>query len=153
MVERLRAIVRWSWITLLLLLLQNVMGTYLNLYVDLTQFPSGDAAIRSVVVLDLHVLNAIAIIGTSAYVLAKAVRTRDRTMRLSALAGLAFVILAFFSGIEFTFFGDVDAFSFLMEVGFLGIIGCVVLVLYEASRLRTTRGTREAIPKGSDTEG
>ncbi len=134
--RRLNVIVRWSWITLALLLVQNALGMYLNLYADLTAFPNVEDAFRSVPALGIHVLTAFAIIGSSAYVLARGLRASDRIVQLTALAGLAFVLLAFFSGIEFTFYGEVDAFSFLMEVGFLGIVACVAFSLYRVSRLR-----------------
>ncbi len=124
--------VRWSWITLGLLLGQNLLGMGLNLYVDLSSYPTVDAAFRSAPLLDVHVLTAFAIVGTSAYVLVLASRARRPRMGLTALAGLGFDLLAFLSGVEFTFFGQGDAFSYLMEVGFAGTVGCVAMVLVMA---------------------
>ncbi len=126
---------RWSWITLALLLVQNLLGMGLNLYVDLSSYSTVDAAFRGAPILDVHVLTAFAIVGTSAYVLVLAAAARQRRMGVAALAGLGFVLLAFLSGIEFTFFGQVDAFSFLMEVGFAGTLGCVAVVLAMARGL------------------
>ncbi len=145
---RLRRIVRWSWITLALLLLQNLLGMGLNLYVDLSSYPTIEDAFRAAPALGVHVLTAFAIIGTSAYVFARTVGTKDRRMLLMALAGLGFVLLAFFSGIEFTFFGQVDAFSFLMEAGFVGTIGSVAVVLVMARGPQAAMGPAGARARG-----
>ncbi len=141
-VRRLRSVIRWSWITLALLLVQDLLGMLLNLYVDLASYPTIEDAFRSAPVLGIHVLTGFAVIASSAYILVRAVGTGEPRIQLAALAGLGFVLLAFLSGVEFTFFGQVDAFSFLMETGFVGILGCIAVVLALAHGSRS----RPAVP-------
>ncbi len=144
--RRLRSVIRWSWITLALLLVQDLLGMVLNLYVDLASYPTIEDAFRSAPVLGIHVLTGFAAIATSAYILVRAVGTAERRIQLAALAGLGFVLLAFLSGVEFTFYGQVDAFSFLMETGFVGILGCIAVILALAHGL----GSRPAVPRPLD---
>ena len=128
-------IVPWAWALLLLLLLQNVVGTYLNLFVVLP--PSNDLAslLALYSVLAAHVAVGFLILATASIVVFLSARTRRVTFWSPAVAALAFSLLAFSSGVEFTIGGQVDFYSFLMEMMFLGAVGSDVVVLYFASRL------------------
>ncbi len=104
----------------LLLPLQFLLGIWVNLFVKVP-----DPAVRSFfisgggIVLDIHILNALTIATLSivAIVLGKRLKSAG-PFRLSIIATL-FVILAIASGITFIFFGQNDAFSFTMALGFV----------------------------------
>lgn len=147
--DRLRSqIVPWAWTVLALLLVQNVLGIYLNLYVPLP--PSNDLAIllASYSVLAMHVAVGFLILGATGVVLFLAARTRRVVLWAPALGGLAFALLAFSSGVEFTIGGQDDLYSFIMEILFLGVVGADVLVLYAASRPHASpeREARSSVP-------
>lgn len=136
-------IVRWAWALLVLLLIQNVLGIYLNLFVTLP--PSHDLAalIASYAVLAIHVIVGFLILGAAAVVLFLAARSRRTTLWVSALVSLVFAFLAFSSGVEFTVGGQDNVLSFVMELAFLGVVAFDVLVLYVATR---HRALKEATP-------
>lgn len=133
-------VIRWAWVLVALLLLQNVMGIYLNLFVPLPQSTDLAALLASYSVLAIHVALGFFILGTAGVILFLAGRTRRLSLWLPALGSLSFALLAFSSGVEFTIGGQDDLFSFLMELLFLGAVGCDVVVLYAATRLRHGEG-------------
>ncbi len=104
----------------LLLPLQFLLGIWVNLFVTVPDplvskfFISGGG-----IVLVVHILNALTIITLSIVAVVLARRLKSVVpFRLSILATL-FVFLAIASGIAFVFFGQNDAFSFTMAVGFV----------------------------------
>ncbi len=127
----------WAWTLLSLLLLQNIVGIYLNLFVSLPQSTDLGALLAAYSVLAFHVAVGFLILGTAGILLFLTARTKRLALWLPALGALAFALLAFSSGVEFTVGGQDDALSFLMELFFLGVVGCDVVVLYVATRLRT----------------
>ena len=122
----------WAWALLVLLLVQNAVGIYLNLFVALP--PSSDLAplLAAYSVLALHVAVGFLILGTAAVILFLAVRARRASLWVPALGSLAFSLLAFSSGVEFTIGGQDDLLSFVMEMAFLGAVACDAVVLYAA---------------------
>ena len=84
-----------------------------------------------------HVVVGILLLVSTGAVLLLAARTRRVGAWGPALAAFTFTFLAFESGIEFVIGGQDDALSFLMELGFLGIVVSDVLVLVQATRHRS----------------
>lgn len=125
----------WAWALLVLLLVQNVLGIYLNLFVPLPESKDLGALIASYSVLALHVAVGFLILGTAGVLVFLGARSRRVALWAPALGALAFAFLAFSSGVEFTVGGQDDVLSFVMEMAFLGVVACDVLVLYVASRL------------------
>ncbi len=135
----------WAWTLLVLLLAQNLLGIYLNLYVPLPQSRDLGALIASYSVLAVHVAVGFLILGTAAALVFLGVRARRAALWAPALGALGFAFLAFSSGVEFTVGGQDDLLSFVMELAFLGVVACDVLVLYVASRMAAP-GARPASP-------
>lgn len=146
---RLRSqIAPWAWTILGLLLVQNVLGIYLNLFVSLPEGPSLDALMATYSILAAHVIVGILLLVTPGIVLFLAARTRRAALWIPALAMLAFAFLAFESGIEFVIGGQDDVLSFLMELGFLGVVAADVLVLYQVTRHRAAlEAPRGSVPE------
>ncbi len=143
----------WAWSVLVLLLLQNVLGIYLNLYVSLPQGPDLISLMAAYSVLAGHVIVGILLLVSTGATLLLAGRTHRRTVWGPALAAFAFTFLAFESGIEFVIGGQDNGLSFLMELAFLGVVASDVLVLYEAGhglRAAGTEGMSLAAKEGSD---
>lgn len=108
-----------------LLSFQFLLGTYLEIYVDIPAGGNlGAMDLGGLVVLLLHILVGIMVIGTSARLLVVAARAHNgRQTALAAVAALGMVI-AFLAGAAFTFGSQADGASFLMAVGFfLGMFG------------------------------
>ncbi len=113
-----------------LLSFQFLLGTYLQIYVNI---PSGGSLgaldLGGLVVLILHIIVGIMVIGTAGrltYVAWKAHNGRQ-----TALAAVAFIgmVFAFLAGADFTFNGQGNGSSFLMAFGFfLGMI-CSALIV------------------------
>ncbi len=122
----------WAWAVLALLLVQNVLGIYLNLFVALPTSSDLASLLAAYSVLALHVAVGFLILGTAGVVLFLAARTRRAVLWIPALGSLAFSFLAFSSGVEFTVGGHDDLLSFVMEIAFLGVVACDAIVLYAA---------------------
>lgn len=126
----------WAWAVLAVLLLQNVVGIYLNLFVALPTSPDLGTLIASYSALAMHVALGFLLLATTGIVVYLAARSRNVSLWVPAVATLAFSLLAFSSGVEFTIGGQDDLVSFVMEIAFLGAVASDVLVLYAASRFR-----------------
>ncbi len=135
----------WAWTLLALLLVQNLLGIYLNLFVPLPQSRDLGALIASYSVLAVHVAVGFLILGPAGAMVFLGVRARRAALWVPALGALGFAFLAFSSGVEFTVGGQDDVLSFVMELAFLGVVACDVLVLYVASRI-TVPGAHPATP-------
>ncbi len=133
----------WGWALLVLLLVQNLLGIYLNLFVALPSTQDLGSLIAAYSVLALHVLVGFLILGTAAVIVFLSARSRRLALWLPAAAALALAFLAFSAGVEFTVGGQDDVLSFLMELAFLGLVAADVFVIYQASKaasLRTAAG-------------
>ncbi len=104
----------------LLLPFQLLLGMWINLFVNIPDpvvsnfFTSGGG-----IVLVVHMLNGLAIIVLSIVTIVLATRfNKVAPLRLS-IAAVVFVVLAIASGIKFDFFGQNDAFSYTMAIGFV----------------------------------
>ncbi len=123
----------------LLLPLQFLLGIWVNLFVKVPNplvssfFASGGG-----IVLVVHILNALTIATLSIVAVVSARRLKSVVpFRLSMLANL-FVFLAIASGIIFVFFGQNDAFSFTMAIGFVFSVVLFSFAGRSAMRLRVT---------------
>ncbi len=121
----------------LLLPLQFLLGIWVNLFVDIPNplvssfFVSGGG-----IVLIFHILNALTIATLSVLLVIFARRLNKAVpFRLSILATV-FVFLAIASGITFVFFGQNDAFSFTMAVGFVFSVVLFAFVGRTAMQIR-----------------
>ena len=117
----------------ILLPLQFLIGMWLNLFVDIpSPFVIGFLASAGGAVLVLHVLNGLTI-ATLAVMAVFVSRTLNKaaTFRLTVLSML-FVFITIGSGITFVFFGQNDAVSYSMAIGF---VFSVVLIAFAGRTL------------------
>jgi hypothetical protein len=116
----------------LLLPLQFLLGIWINLFVKIPDpFVFSFLASGGGAVLVLHVLNALTIVTLLIVAAATAHSLKPVTFRLTFISVL-FIFLAIASGITFVFFGQKDAFSFTMALGF---IFSVVLISFAGRSL------------------
>lgn len=142
---------RVAWISLLLLVAQNVMGTALNLYISLPSSPTFLQVFVSVPLLTAHIATAFVLVGLGAALVILSRRsTIPRSTSVSAVA-LVSLIVAVQEGFAFTFTQD-NAFSLGMEVAFLGAFASVAALLYIAAsaRPRVSPATPGWDPRGSN---
>jgi hypothetical protein len=107
---------------LLLLSIEFVLGMALGLFVSL---PSGGgvvAILGSYPVLDLHILIALFIIGISARALALSRGEPGRGALYASTLALLSALVATIAGWEFAFRGQSPDASFIMAMGFLGVL-------------------------------
>jgi hypothetical protein len=117
----LRGLRQFAWIGLLLLLIQNVTGIVLNLYVMLPIPGSFGAVFVLAPVLTVHIVNALLLVAGGALLALYGWRTRVARLRAASLGALASVVVGVQEGFVFTFTQN-NAFSFGMEMGFLGAV-------------------------------
>ncbi len=108
------------FILTLLLPLQFLLGMWVNLFVDIPNpivpnfFMSGGG-----IVLLVHIVNGLTIAALAITTVVLAARLKKAApLRLTILATV-FVFLAIASGVTFVFFGQNDAFSYTMAIGFV----------------------------------
>ena len=131
-----RSIISGAAIAVVLLVSQNLMGMYMNFWVNLSSFANMVDAFRTEGVLDAHIaVGLVIVIGTFLQV-TFGVRSRQRNIRLAAASAFGFALLAFLSGLQFTLGGQSDIFSFSMEIGFVGIFGSIAVLLYLTGKSR-----------------
>lgn len=130
--DRLVGVRKALWAVLGLMILQGVLGIYVNLFSSLP-VPSDPNAVFPIVfstpVLAAHFLNALALIGLSAYLVWSAGRVRVPGLRFWSAMLLVAFFAATYSGYHFTGTQNND-YSFAMELGFLAALGVVALLIY-----------------------
>jgi hypothetical protein len=118
-----------------LLAIEFVLGMILGLFVNL---PSGSGVVSiltSTPILGLHILIALFIVGISIRAVVLALREPDRTLLGAAGLALGSALVATGAGWEFAFHGQSAVASFVMAMGFLGVlIGAFVLQRRSAGR-------------------
>lgn len=119
-----------------LLVSQNLMGMYMNFWVDLSIFSPIIKAFTSEFVLDAHVAVGVVIVSGTFSQVVLANRSGNRIQRIPAISAFTFSLVAFLSGVEFTFGGGDDIFSFTMELGFVGVFASVATILYLSGKTR-----------------
>lgn len=150
----LRRMAWMAWLALALLILQNVLGMDLNLFVSLPGSESFDALLGSVPILLFHVVNGLALLVIGGVLVAHAASLRNRLLMASSAANLAFVFLAIFFGVDFVIAGQDDALSLLMEAAFLGAVASVVILLVAVARdSLSSPGDGSAMATASEEQG
>lgn len=137
------------WIALPILILQNLMGMYLNLWLDFSNYSSLPKVFSSVPTLDFHVAVGVLILSIASSRLGVSLLPGGRPFMVPSFFIFVFAILAFASGVEFTFYGNNDLFSFTMELGFGGIIVSVAGLIYVGTRLQRMKAQTQSPPKSS----
>ncbi len=136
-----------AWIALPILVLQNLMGMYLNLWLDFSNYSSVPRVFAAVPTIDFHVAVGGLIVTIASARFALSLLPSGRPFRIPSVFIFVFALLAFSSGVEFTFFGHDDVFSFLMELGFGGIIVSVAGLIYVAFKMQRMKGQVQPPPK------
>lgn len=144
--SRLERLVRLSFVLLGLLLVQNVLGMALNLYIALPNRPTFAQVFLSIPALTVHIANAFLIVGFAAVGLVLIRRERLPNTTPWAVLVLVGVVAALQEGFAFTFTQD-NAFSYGMEVGFLaGVLG-EAMVLFRLAAHRANLRFPGALPR------
>lgn len=125
-----------AWIALPILVAQNLIGMDLNLWLDFSRYTSVPRVFSSVPTLDVHVAIGALIVSITFGRFVIGLFPQNRAFRIPSIFLFLFALLAFGSGVEFTFFGNKDLYSFTMELGFGGIIVSAAYVLYLTDKLR-----------------
>jgi hypothetical protein len=111
-----------------LLAIEFLLGVALALYTILPAGAGVVATLTSTPLLDLHILLALLLIGISARATALARGQPDRTLRYAAALALVSAVVATVAGWTFAFDGQAPGASFVMSLGFLGVLaGAFVL--------------------------
>ena len=103
-----------------LLPIQFLMGMWINLFINIPDpivrafFASG----KSVIII-LHIINGLAIISLAVVIIVFSVKMKATAVLQFASVAAGFALLAIASGVTFLFFGQIDAFSYTMAVGFV----------------------------------
>ena len=116
-----------------LLALQNAAGIWLNLYVpvhDTSSYSGVYPAMFASSAGTLHTLLGILIGGNAILAIAQTWSWTDRRPRGVAAASLLLVGLAAYLGYHFVQSGGDAAYSFAMEIAFMGIVLCQAALLY-----------------------
>lgn len=137
------------WVALPILVLQNLLGMYLNLWLNFSNYSSVPKVFSSVPTIDIHVAIGILILSIASSRLAVSLFPQQRPYMIPSLSIFLFALLAFGSGVEFTFFGNKDLFSFTMEIGFGGIIVSVAALIFVNARLQRIKAQMQTPSKGS----
>lgn len=120
---------RLAWALLGLLVIENLLGIFANLYIEP---PSGNAMpsiFTSFPVLAAHVLNGFLMVGLASTALVVAHRAGYRRIRNAAAAELAFLTIAIQEGFAFAATQN-EVFSFGMDSAFLLAVVAVAGILY-----------------------
>lgn len=135
--RRLESMVQLGFWLLGLLLIQNVIGMALNLYLTLPTGPTFAEVFLSIPVLTLHILVAFLVVGLAAVALVFLRRLKLPRLLGWASLTLVGVVVALQEGFAYTFTQE-TAYSYGMEIGFLTAVGAQVLVLYHLSAARAS---------------
>jgi hypothetical protein len=105
-----------------LLAIEFVLGSALALFVTLPNAGGVVTVLESSTVLDLHIAVALLIVGISARAIVLAFRQGDRVGRFASTLALTSALLATAAGWDFAFDGQAPGASFVMAIGFLGVL-------------------------------
>jgi hypothetical protein len=120
-----------------LLLLQNAAGTWLNLYVKLQDRAGYEGVFPAMLTTaagTAHTLVGILIGLNALLTIAVAWRLPDRRLRSVGMLVLALVGAAAYFGYHFVYSNGDSAYSFAMEVAFMGIVLAEAALLYLVAR-------------------
>ena len=128
------------WIALPILVAQNLLGMHLNLWLDFSHYSSTLKAFSSFPTLDIHVAVGILILSIASFRVWWSYWPENRPFRPASILILVFAIVAFLSGVMFTFYGHDDIYSFTMEFGFGGLIFSAAILIYTSFKLLAMKG-------------
>jgi hypothetical protein len=113
---------------LALLTVEFLLGMALNLFLAL---PSGSPAtiLASSPWLDVHIAVGLMLLGLLGRVVALGARQRDRSTVIAGAIGLASGVGAFLAGLSFAFGGGSPLASYVMSVGFAGLLVSAAILL------------------------
>lgn len=140
--------------TVVLLTVQNILGTFLNLFVtlnDTSEYAGVFAAMFGSAAGVLHVVVAVLLLISLAVVMAVAWPTHRWQLRAPALAALVSFLVAGYSGFHFVASQN-NIYSFSMELGFLGVLLSEVALLHVIG-YRPSAPERTARPTIEPTRG
>ena len=142
-----------------LLLVEYVLGMYLNLFVQIPLLgtagygPGGTSGMVTFMfsvagpALMAHIMMAMMILFVTVGLVVSSSMTGDPWLRRTSSLTLVFTGTAILGGIEFLFFGQASGYSFLMSIGFLGTILFVGATFYWA-RVGSFRAPTTTPPSG-----
>jgi hypothetical protein len=130
-----------------LLAVEFLLGMALNLYVSLSG-GSALAILEASPVLIVHILVGVMLAGITARVLILGIRLQDRRAVVAGALGLLSTLVAFLAGMAFTFGGQELAASYVMSVGFTGILLSAALLLLPRRPTGATLRLPGAAPTG-----
>jgi hypothetical protein len=122
-----------GWAILALLVLENLLGIFLNLYVALPTAPTFLQVFVSIPLLTTHIATAFLLFALAVYGVLLARRLHVPGIVRMEVLEVVFLVLAIQEGFTFTFTQN-NAFSLGMEVGFLGAVVAQVVVLFRLAR-------------------
>ncbi len=126
------ALVRWSWSLLGALLLQNILGTGLNLYVALPSTVTFTYLFVTTPLLTAHIVLGFLLVVMAALLLVRVRSVPIPGLTWRAALVLVFVLVALQEGFAFVFTGN-NVFSYGMEVGFVLAVAFQASVLFRAA--------------------
>lgn len=128
------ALVRWSWTLLGALLLQNILGMGLNLYVALPSTVTFTYLFVTTPLLTAHIILWFLLVIMAGLLLVRVRSAEIPGLTWPAVLVLVFLIVAIQEGFAFVFTGD-NAFSYGMEVGFVLAVAFQALLLFRAAKV------------------
>jgi hypothetical protein len=113
---------------LALLAVEFLLGMALNLFIAV---PPGSPAsiLESSPWLDVHIAVGLMLLGLLGRIVALGARQRDPSTTIAGAIGLASGVGAFLAGLSFAFGGGSPAASFVMSVGFAGLLVSAAILL------------------------
>ncbi|MGI0129247.1 MAG: hypothetical protein ACREEC_03710 [Thermoplasmata archaeon] len=124
-----RSLLGWAWGIFGVLLLENVLGMGLNLYVTLPSTVTFTRLFVYTPLLTAHIAIAFVLFGSAVYLLLLARRSRIVGLPWRSAALVLSLVLAIQEGFTFTFTQN-NAFSYGMEIGFLGAVAFQASILF-----------------------
>ncbi|MCI4352623.1 MAG: hypothetical protein L3K14_04465 [Thermoplasmata archaeon] len=142
-----RSLRQFAWAELVLLAVQSLSGLVLNLYITLGIPPNIGAVFVLTPVLTVHILSAFLLLIGGVFLLLYGWRSGGTGLRALSLGAFLSVVVAIQEGFVFTF-TQASAFSFGMELGFLGaMILCGTLLFLTSTPPEFVRSAKTSAPR------
>jgi hypothetical protein len=110
-----------------LLAVEFLLGMALNLYITI---PGGSpvSIVEADPILIGHIVVGVLLLGITSQVLGLGVKLQDRRAEVAGAIGLLSAVVASLGGMDFTFGGQNAAVSYVMSVGFTGVLFSAALL-------------------------
>ena len=135
-ITRFTLLQRTFLVTLILLIIQYMLGMLVNLFVQFpSSFPEGNAwgwSFTHTFVTPSHILIGTLLIIVALVALVMSIRTRHVPEILTGIFGLAMIIYAWLSGASFLSNGQQNTASIQMALGFIGAVIAYGIGIYMA---------------------